>query len=82
MLGWISAQIVNEAVFALAEGVASEADVDAAMRLGLNWPVGPLEWGWRLGHARVLATLLELRDAYGEAYRPAPLLRRLAAAEA
>jgi 3-hydroxybutyryl-CoA dehydrogenase len=81
VLAWISAQIVNEASFALAEGVASEADIDTAMRLGLNWPIGPLEWGRRLGHARVLETLLELRDAYGDAYRPAPLIRELAASK-
>ena len=51
ILGRIGAQIANEACFALGEGVASAEDIDTAMRLGFNWPLGPLEWGERLGWA-------------------------------
>jgi len=51
------------------------------MTLGFNWPLGPLAWGERLGWARVLGALESLRDEGGEAYRPAPLLRRLARGE-
>jgi 3-hydroxybutyryl-CoA dehydrogenase len=71
----LSATIANEACFALGEGVASEEDINTAMRLGYNWPVGPLEWGERLGWSRALGTLEELRELRGEAYRPAPVLR-------
>jgi 3-hydroxybutyryl-CoA dehydrogenase len=74
----LGAQVANEACFALAEEVASAEDIDLAMRLGWNWPVGPLEWGERLGWSRALGHLEELRETHGEAYRPAPLLRRLA----
>jgi 3-hydroxybutyryl-CoA dehydrogenase len=82
ILGRLGAQIANEACFALGEKVASAQDIDAAMRLGFNWPLGPLEWGERLGWARALGSLEELRQSHGEAYRPAPLLRRLAAGDA
>jgi 3-hydroxybutyryl-CoA dehydrogenase len=77
----ISTQIVNEACFALGDEVASAADIDTAMRLGFNWPLGPLEWGERLGWSHCLGALEELREVHGEAYRPAPALRRLAAGD-
>jgi 3-hydroxybutyryl-CoA dehydrogenase len=51
------------------------------MRLGFNWPLGPLEWGERLGWSHCLGALEELREVHGEAYRPAPALRRLAAGD-
>jgi 3-hydroxybutyryl-CoA dehydrogenase len=79
VLGRIGAQIANEACFALGEGVASSEDIDTAMRLGFNWPLGPLQWGERQGWAGVLGTLESLRELHGEAYRPAPRLRHLAA---
>jgi 3-hydroxybutyryl-CoA dehydrogenase len=78
VLGRIGAQLVNEACFALGEEVASAEGIDTAMRLGFNWPLGPLEWGEQLGWARALGTLEELRELHGEAYRPAPLLREYA----
>ncbi len=74
----IAATIANEGCFALAEGVASEEDINTAMRLGFNWPLGPLEWGERHGWTRALETLEALRELHGEAYRPAPLLREKA----
>jgi 3-hydroxybutyryl-CoA dehydrogenase len=70
----IVCQLVNEACFALGEGVGSAEDIDAGMVLGLNHPRGPLEWGDTLGVRRVLAVLRGLRDSGGDAYRPAPLL--------
>jgi 3-hydroxybutyryl-CoA dehydrogenase len=82
ILGRIGAQIANEACFALGERVASPADINTAMRLGFNWPLGPLEWGERLGWSRALGTLEELRVLHGEGYRPAPLLRRIASGDA
>jgi 3-hydroxybutyryl-CoA dehydrogenase len=48
------------------------------MQLGFNWPLGPLEWGNRIGWARALGRLEHLRELHGEAYRPAPLLREAA----
>jgi 3-hydroxybutyryl-CoA dehydrogenase len=74
----LGATIANEACFALGEGVASSEDINTAMRLGYNWPIGPLEWGERLGWSRSLGVLEELRELRGEAYRPAPALREFA----
>ena len=78
----LGSTIANEACFALGERVASADDINTAMRLGYNWPVGSLEWGERLGWARALGVLEELRELQGEAYRPAPLLRDLAGGQA
>jgi 3-hydroxybutyryl-CoA dehydrogenase len=78
VLGWIAAALVNEAAFALEEEIAAAADVDLAMRLGYRWPLGPLEIGKKLGFAAVSERLSAMRETYGEAYRPAPRLRRLA----
>ncbi|MDB5098981.1 MAG: 3-hydroxyacyl-CoA dehydrogenase [Cyanobacteria bacterium RYN_339] len=73
----ILAMLVNEAYFALGEGVASEADIDRALCLGANYPHGPLAWGSKLGLARVVALLDALRHTLGEErYRAAPLLRQ------
>jgi 3-hydroxybutyryl-CoA dehydrogenase len=74
----LGATIANEACFALGERVASEEDINTAMRLGYNWPIGPLEWGERLGWSRALGVLEDLRELQGEAYRPAPVLRERA----
>jgi 3-hydroxybutyryl-CoA dehydrogenase len=76
----IVCQLVNEACFALGRGIGSGEDIDTAMRLGFNWPRGPLEWGDAIGAERVLTRLGELRSETGEErYRAAPLLRRRAA---
>ena len=48
----LASTIANEACFALGERVASEDDINTAMRLGYNWPIGPLEWAERLGWSR------------------------------
>jgi 3-hydroxybutyryl-CoA dehydrogenase len=78
VLGRILAQLVNEASFALAEGVASRADIDIAMRLGFNWPRGPFEWAESIGPDRIAAILDAAHRELGEErYRVAPLLRRL-----
>jgi 3-hydroxybutyryl-CoA dehydrogenase len=82
VLARLGATIANEACFALGEGVASASDINTAMRLGYNWPIGPLEWGERLGWSRALGLLEELRELQGEAYRPAPLMREAAASGA
>ena len=68
------AQIANEAAFALEEEIGAPADMDTAMRLGFNWPRGPLEITGLLGAERVVEILERLRAERGHAYTPAPLL--------
>ncbi|MDX7986089.1 3-hydroxyacyl-CoA dehydrogenase [Xenorhabdus sp. 12] len=77
------AMLCNEALDALNKGVASAEDIDLAMRYGVNYPIGPLEWGEQIGWKHLLSTLENLQKYYGEPrYRPAPLLRQLAAGHA
>jgi len=80
VLGRIVAGLVNEAAFALGEGVGSADDVDAGLTLGLNHPRGPVEWSEVLGTEAVLAAVDGLwEERREERYRAAPLLRRVAA---
>jgi 3-hydroxybutyryl-CoA dehydrogenase len=79
VLGRIVCQIVNEAAFALGEGVGSAQDIDLGMVLGMNHPRGPLEWAELIGLEHVVAVLSALREGHGDAYRLAPELRRRAA---
>jgi 3-hydroxybutyryl-CoA dehydrogenase len=80
VLGRIVCQLVNEACFAVGEGVGTRADVDDGMVLGLNHPRGPFAWCEAIGVVHVLGVLDALRIELGEErYRAAPLLRRLAA---
>jgi 3-hydroxybutyryl-CoA dehydrogenase len=72
----ISAVVGNEAFFMLAEGVASAEDIDRAVRLALNHPMGPLELADLVGLDVRLAVLGELRRSLGDKYRPAPLLEQ------
>jgi 3-hydroxybutyryl-CoA dehydrogenase len=65
------AQIANEAAFALEEEIGTPADMDTAMRLGFNWPRGPLELTELIGARRAVTLLDELRESHGEAYAPA-----------
>ncbi|MGH2536404.1 MAG: 3-hydroxyacyl-CoA dehydrogenase family protein, partial [Candidatus Promineifilaceae bacterium] len=70
--------LINEAATALAEGISSAEEIDQAMKLGTNYPYGPLEWGDRIGLHHVLGVMEGLFREWGEdRYRPAPLLRRL-----
>ena len=74
------AMLANLAADAVAGRVASAADIDTAMRLGVNYPQGPLAWAGRWGLRTVLATLDELESWYRDGrYRASPLLRRAAA---
>lgn len=70
--------IINEAVRSLEEGVATAEEIDVAMRLGVNYPNGPLRWADQIGLDEVLAVLEGLQRETGEdRYRPAPLLKKL-----
>jgi 3-hydroxybutyryl-CoA dehydrogenase len=80
VLGRIVCQLVNEAAFAIGEGVGAGDDVDAGLRLGLNHPRGPVEWGNRIGLRHVLATVDGLfAELHDPRYRAAPRLRRAVA---
>jgi 3-hydroxybutyryl-CoA dehydrogenase len=71
------AMLVNEAADAVYQGVASAEDVDAAMKMGVNYPLGPMAWGRRIGLRHVLAVMRHLAQAYGEdRYRPSVWLQR------
>jgi 3-hydroxybutyryl-CoA dehydrogenase len=77
VLGRIVCQLVNEANFAIGEGVGSAEDIDAGLTLGLNHPRGPVEWGDAIGSEHVLAVLDGLwEERHEERYRAAPLLLR------
>ena len=69
VLGRIVAQLVNEAGFAVAEGVGSMEDVDAGLKLGMNHPRGPSEWDREQAAATLDGLWTERRE---ERYRPAP----------
>jgi 3-hydroxybutyryl-CoA dehydrogenase len=73
------ATIVNEAASAVADGVATPDAIDTAMRLGTNWPQGPLAWGERIGLPSVVHSLDALHATIPDGrYRVTPLLRVLA----
>ena len=70
----VNALIGNEAFYMLEEGVASAEDIDKALKLGLNHPMGPFEMVDLVGLDVRLGVLSYLHERLGEKYRPAPLL--------
>ena len=70
----INAMIGNEAFYMLQEGIASAADIDKALKLGLNHPMGPFELVDLVGLDTRLHILEYLQKSLGDKYRPAPLL--------
>jgi 3-hydroxybutyryl-CoA dehydrogenase len=70
----INAMIGNEAFYMLEEGIASAADIDKAVKLGLNHPMGPFEMVDLVGLDTRLHILEYLHRSLGEKFRPAPLL--------
>jgi len=80
--GFISNRIlmpmINEACFALMEGVAKKEDIDTVMKLGMNHPMGPLTLADFIGLDTCLYILEVLHDGLGDPkYRPCPLLRKM-----
>ena len=76
----INAMIGNEAFYMLQEGVASARDIDKALKLGLNHPMGPFELVDLVGLDTRLAILKYLHRTLGEKYRPCPLIEQYVAA--
>ncbi len=73
--------MINEAIFALQEGLASAEDIDTGMKLGCNHPIGPLALADLIGLDTMQAIMLVLYDNFNDSkYRPAPLLREMVAA--
>ena len=73
--------MINEAIFALYEGVASVDAIDTVMKLGMNHPMGPLTLADFIGLDTCLAILTVLYEGFGDPkYRPCPLLRQYVAA--
>ena len=76
----MSAMLGNEAMWMLQEGTASAEDIDTALRMGFNHPMGPLELGDLTGWDTRLAVLRYLHSTLGEKFRPCPLIIKMVAA--
>ncbi len=69
--------MINEAIFALSEGVATRESIDGIMKLGMNHPMGPLGLADFIGLDVCLAIMNVLYDGFNDSkYRPCPLLKR------
>lgn len=74
----ILSMIINEAAQVFSEKIAAKEDIDTAMKLGTNYPFGPLEWADRLGIELVYEVLSALQRDFGEdRYRPHPVLNEM-----
>lgn len=72
----IISMIINEAYLVLQEGTSNREDIDTAMKLGTNYPYGPIEWSERIGVVLIYNILRSMFDEYGDdRYRITPLLK-------
>ena len=69
--------MINEAFFTLGDGLATPEDIDKAMMLGCNHPIGPLALADLIGNDTLLHIIEGLNEELGDKYRPAPLLKKL-----
>jgi len=78
--GFISSRLIfsymNEAVYTLYEGLGKAEDIDAIMKMGANHPMGPLELADLVGLDTCLSVMTVLQEAFGDKYRPCPLLAK------
>ncbi len=78
--GFISSRLIfsfmNEAVYALYEGAGKAEEIDAIMKMGANHPMGPIELADFVGLDTVLSVMSVLQEAFGDKYRPCPLLTK------
>jgi len=78
--GFISSRLIfsymNEAVYTLYEGLGKAEDIDAIMKMGANHPMGPLELADLVGLDTCLSVMSVLQEAFGDKYRPCPLLAK------
>jgi len=78
--GFISSRLIfsfmNEAIYTLYEGLGKAEDIDAIMKMGANHPMGPLELADLVGLDTVLSVMSVLQEAFGDKYRPCPLLTK------
>jgi 3-hydroxybutyryl-CoA dehydrogenase len=76
--GFISSRLIfsfmNEGIFALHEGLGRKEEIDAIMKMGANHPMGPIELADLVGLDTVLSVMRVLQEAFGDKYRPCPLL--------
>lgn len=73
----IIAMIVNEAYFGLEDGISTKAEIDVAMKLGTNYPLGPFEWSEKIGLDKI-HHLLNVLSKQDERYTPSTLLQQTA----
>jgi len=71
----VIAMIINEAWYALQEGISTKEEIDIAMRLGTNYPYGPFEWGNQIGLKNIYA-LLDRLGKFNNRYQPAELMTK------
>lgn len=78
--GFVSSRLIfsfmNEAIYAHYEGLGKAEDIDTIMKMGANHPMGPLELADLVGLDTVLSVMSVLQEAFGDKYRPCPLLTK------